>query len=123
MADLLIPEEMGRQMTTQLQQILSAVSMTAIGVRKFTPRAGYVTGPSSITIPSGTKSFNIINLGLDGENQVFEPIEVDGIAGITEIHPAIRVFGYTIENDQDLLDGVITVMPATDHLLLIQYLK
>jgi len=121
MADIDI-QEMYRQISMQLNQVLSAVQTTAIGTRRLQPRAECVTGPSSATIPSGCKAFNIINLGRYGTNASFADIQVTGITGIDKIVSPIRVFGYTIENDLDLLEGQVTVTPDVDHVILIQYL-
>jgi hypothetical protein len=115
-------EDLAQQITVQLQQILSAVSTTAVGQRYLIPRAKYVTGPAFSTIPTNTKAFNVINLGLDGLGKTFADIQVSGIAGITEIMAAIRVFGYTIENDNDVLRGLVTVTPAAGHIVLLQYM-
>lgn len=122
MANIIVTEEMYRQFTTQLNQILSAVEVTAIGKRRLKPHAEYVTGPDSVTIPADTKAFNIINLGMQAGNRVFNTIMVTGITGITEILPPIRVFGYTIENDLDVLQGEVIVTPAENHVILVQYL-
>jgi len=111
-----------QQLSQQIQQILSAVSVSAIGVRELIPNALYVTGPATGTIPNKIKSFNIINLGLGGNNAAWSDIAVTGIVGITTINSGLKIFGYSIENDQNKIRGNIIVTPASGHIVLLQYL-
>lgn len=105
-----------------MQKVLSGVETIALRKIPVTPHAAVITNTSG-TIPTNIKSFNIINLGLNGERKTLSDIPVTGIVGLTAIPSSISVFGFSIENDQNHIVGPIVVTPATDHVVVIQYLK
>lgn len=105
-----------------LNKLVSAAETTAIGKRTYKPHYYKITGPTPGTIPAGVKSFHIINLGLNGNKAVFADIPVTGITGTTEISKHVTIFGYKVENDQNILDTAITVTPPASHVVILQYL-
>ena len=114
-----------KQIELVLAQLSSALHKISIESKKMRPHAQLVIGnaaPVSGIIPSGTKAFNIINLGLNGLNVTRADIPVAGIVGITFISAMVDTFEYSIENDQDIMIGAITVTPPIDHHVLLQYI-
>jgi hypothetical protein len=112
-----------KKLEVLLTQMFSALQEIALRNRKLKPYAYLTTNGSALTIPDGTKSFNVINLGLNGSDFQHVDIPVTGITGLTAIPKSIRVFGYSIENDQNQVTGPIVVTPPNLHHVVIQYLK
>lgn len=106
----------------QINKAVSGIQTLAIGVRTYRPHYYAITGPATGTIPDKVKAYNIINLGLGGNNKVFDDIAVTGIIGTTSISKHIRVLGYKVDNDQNILSSPIVVTPETGHVVVIQYL-
>lgn len=106
-----------------VNQMVSATQTSAIGQRTYKPYYYTITGPTTGTIPTGVKSFHIINLGLNGNRVVFSDIGVTGITGTSVISKHIPIFGYKVEQDQNILDTQIVVTPAASHVVILQYLK
>ena len=118
-----LPDSFKKEQVEQLiQAIASAVIHTATYERRLTPHAQRVEGPATVTIPDKTKSFNIINLGAAGTGENRQDLLVSGISGLTAIPQLLQVFGYTIENDQNLIAGPIDVVVPDGHIVVIQYL-
>lgn len=115
--------EQDKQLSVVLGQITGMLQEIAFRKRSLLPYAYLSTDATPLTIPDAVKSFNIINLGLNGDCVEFEPITVTGITGITSIPKTLRVFGYSIENDQNEIKGPIQVTGLNNHHILIQYLK
>lgn len=114
--------ELEKQISVNLQKIAAGVTKLATEKQVLVPTAELLTGGTPGIIPAGVRGFNIINLGVSGLGVTFNDIPVTGIAGITSIPKFLNVFGYSVEEDQDILKGPITVTPpATNHVLL-QYL-
>jgi len=109
-------------MLLQVNSILSAVQTTAIGKRVYNPFYYKIIGPATGTIPAGVKSFHIINLGLNGSKTVFADVGVTGITGTTIISKHVPIFGYKVENDQNILADPIVVTPVASHIVILQYL-
>lgn len=107
----------------QVQQIVSALSLIALRRRELYPYAVYVTGPDEYSIPSGVTCFNIVNLGLDGDAVVFENIPITGILGTVEINKNLKEFSYSVEIEQNIIKGPITVSPESSHIVLIQFMS
>ena len=117
--------EIEQQLSLTMQKLMSGIEKLALEQKPLVPHARLIIGnaaPISDTIPDKCKSFNIINLGLDGLAVTFSFILVTGIVGLTEIPASIKVFGYSIENDQNYIVGPIVVTPSIDHHVIIQYL-
>lgn len=106
-----------------LTKLVSAAETTAIGKRAYTPHYYKITGPTTGTIPGGVKSFHIINLGLNGSKTNFVDIPVTGITGTSDISKHVQVFGYKVEQDQNILNAPIVVSPPAGHIVILQYLK
>lgn len=113
-----------KQIEVLLTQILSAVQKTALEVKILTPYAELLIGDGAtkLTIPERVKAFNIINLGENGDSEVFLDIPVTGITGLAAVPKGLKVFGYSIENDQNVIAGPVEVTPPNLHHVLIQYL-
>lgn len=113
-----------KQIEVLLAQILSAVQKTALEIKTLVPHGELLIGDgaTTLTIPDRVKAFNIINLGENGDSQVFLDIPVTGINGLTVVPKGLKVFGYSIENDQNVILGPIVITPPNLHHVLIQYL-
>lgn len=115
--------EQAKMLETSLGSIVSLLNEIALRNRKLQPYAAIKTDGTAQSVPDGIKAFNIINLGLNGEAVVFDDIAVTGITGITVIPKNMKVFGYSIENDQNQITGPIQVTGTNLHHIVIQYLK
>lgn len=110
-----------KQVETKLNEIASSTQKLATEEKRLQPHGLLVIGVAGV-IPAKVRSFNIINLGLNGLYATFVDIPVTGITGITSISSYLKVFGYSVENDQDIIVGPVTVTPPANHHVLLQYL-
>ena len=110
-----------QMLLTVLTQLNSGIQKLALEEKRLSPHAEVLIGVAGV-IPDKVKAFNIINLGLNGLEVTFADIPVTGITGITAIPAPLKVFGYSIENDQNTIVGPITVTPPANHHVVIQYL-
>lgn len=79
-----------------------------------------IAGPQTFTIPARVNAFSITNLG--NGSKVYQPIGITGITGLSEIPANLRVYSVEAESDSNILEGTITVAPASGHSVFITYL-
>lgn len=111
-----------KKLEVLLTQMTSALQEIALRKRQLVPHAQVWTSGAPIVIPDNVKSFGIANLGENGDYTVFDDITVTGITGITAIPKGIRTLEYSIENDQNEINGPVTVAGAVNHHVMIYYL-
>jgi hypothetical protein len=112
-----------KQLEVLLGEMNSKLHHIAFMKIKVNPHAEVVVGPATGTIPDGVKSFNIVNLGSGGDLADIQDLPITGIVGLTVIPKNIQTFAYSIENDENILAGPITITPVASHHVLIQYIK
>ena len=108
---------------TALSEINSKLHHIAFMKIKVNAHAEVITGPTPGVIPDGVKAFNIVNLGAGGDLADVQDLPITGIVGLLAIPKNIQTFAYSIENDENILAGPITVTPVIGHKVLIQYIK
>jgi hypothetical protein len=112
-----------KQLEVVLGEFNSKLQHIAFMKIKVNAHAEVVVGPTPGVIPDGVKSFNIVNLGSGGDLADVQDLPIAGIVGLTVIPKNIQTFAYSIENDENILAGPITVTPVAGHQVLIQYIK
>lgn len=117
---IMIGNDINVLFTSDIYECIGCCDTLGNGSTVLKTYAQTIIGPQTFTIPDNVNAFSITNLG--NGSKVYQPIGITGIPGISEIPANLRVYNVAAEGDNVVLDGIITIAPASGHSVFITYL-